>query len=51
METAKENGLNVNRYLTWLLEQLPTIDLQDKEALDTLLPWSPQVPANCKLKQ
>jgi len=44
--TAKENGINPNMYLTFLLEQLPNIDVKDQDALDKLLPWSKSLPAS-----
>ena len=47
VETAKENQLNPLNYLTFVFEQLPLIDLSDKEALDQLLPWSKTLPADC----
>jgi len=50
VETAKENGLNLNTYLTWLFGRLANIDIENKEALDVLLPWSPELPDYCKLK-
>ena len=50
VETAKENGVNVTAYLTWLLERLPNIDLTNKSALDELMPWSPNLPQNFRLK-
>lgn len=48
IETAKENGLNPFEYLTYLLEQLPNIDVKDQNALDLLLPWSNNLPEHCK---
>jgi len=51
VETAKENALNVNSYLIWIFERLPNIDLQNNESLDSLMPWSPELPDNCKLKR
>ena len=50
VESAKANGLNPFPYLTYLLETLPNINLEDKEALDDLMPWSTKLPENCKLK-
>ena len=44
VETAKENGLNPNLYLTHLFEQLPNIQTHDPQALGALLPWSNQLP-------
>jgi transposase len=48
IETAKENGLNPFKYLTYLFEQLPQLsDPMDPEALDKLLPWSESLPLTC----
>lgn len=44
METAKENGLNPLPYLSYLFEQLPNLHINDKSALDQLLPWSTSLP-------
>ena len=48
VQTAKVNGLNPGRYLKWVLSVLPSI--RPKSNLDNLrklLPWSPDVPADC----
>ena len=50
VETAKENKLDPFEYLKFILEQLPNIDLQDKTAMDKLLPWSETIPLECKVK-
>ncbi|WP_082731923.1 transposase domain-containing protein [Sporosarcina sp. HYO08] len=39
--------MNPLNYLTHVFEQLPLIDVSDKEALDRLLPWSKTLPADC----
>jgi len=49
VETAKENGLNPFKYLTYLFEQLPNVDIEDKDSLDILLPWSASLPDSCKV--
>lgn len=49
VQTAKENGLNVFRYIRHLLEQLPNIDLADAEAIERLFPWSDALPPETKL--
>ncbi|MGG1532150.1 IS66 family transposase, partial [Brevibacillus agri] len=50
IETAKENGLNPFKYLTYLFEQLPQLpDLKNPETLDSLLPWSPWLPLTCNV--
>lgn len=47
VETAKENNLDPLKYLTYVLEQLPLIDLTDEVALESLMPWSTEIPTNC----
>lgn len=49
VETAKENGLDPFRYLVYLFERLPNIDLKDPEALDMLLPWADPIQAACRV--
>lgn len=51
IETAKENDLNPFAYLTYLFEQLPNMDINDKDSLDQLLPWSANLPASCKVQK
>lgn len=57
VETAKLNGLNVYRYMEYLLTELPKLaDDNDKGNIDTeklapLLPWSDQLPAQCQKKR
>lgn len=48
VETARNNGLNVFSYLTYVFEKLPNIDINDPDALDSLLPWSDSLPDSCK---
>ncbi len=47
VETAIANGINPFYYLSYLFEQLPTMDLTDENALDPLLPWSTTLPLTC----
>lgn len=47
VETAKENRLDPLKYLTYVLEQLPLINVKDEAALEALMPWAAQIPANC----
>lgn len=49
VETAKENGLDPFKYLTYLFETLPNIDTTDKMVLDQLLPWAADLPTNCRV--
>lgn len=44
VETAKANNLNVFKYLTYLFEELPNIDLEDFDQLDALLLWKETIP-------
>jgi len=37
--------------LTFLLEQLPNIDVKDQDALDKLLPWSADLPDSCRAEK
>ena len=43
IETAKENKLNLFRYMKYLLEKLPNVDLKDNHELDKLVPCSEEM--------
>ena len=47
IETAKENNLRPFEYLKFLLETLPN---STTGAIHSLLPWSPDLPRNCRCK-
>lgn len=48
-ETAKANNLKPYDYFEYLLTELPKhLDGTDRSFLDDLLPWSPNLPANCR---
>jgi hypothetical protein len=49
IETAKGNNLNPFPYLTYVLGKLPNIDLDNQAEVDSLMPWSPDLPDNCRL--
>lgn len=51
LQTAVENGLNPFEYLKYLLEQLPNSDVKDQYVLDSLLPWSENIPEYCKVSE
>ncbi len=51
VETAKENGLNPLNNLTYVLEQLPRMEVTDEATLDQLLPWSKSIPTDCHVPQ
>ena len=48
--TAMENDLLPFEYLNYLLDQVRRIDLADKAAIDRILPWSDEVPDECRRK-
>ena len=50
VETAKENNLKPMQYLTWLFKQMPSVDITDVNVLDRFLPWSEQVPQECRMQ-
>ncbi|MFJ8530594.1 transposase domain-containing protein [Bacillus sp. NPDC094106] len=49
VETAKENGLSPFHYLRYLFETLPNIDVNNKEEIDKVLPWSTDLPSRCRV--
>ena len=48
VETAKANNLDPRAYIEHILTKMPGMDLSDKAALRTLLPWSGSIPDNAK---
>ena len=44
LESAKANGLIPQRYMEYLLERLPGLDLENKQVLEAVLPWSKEIP-------
>lgn len=47
--TAKANGLNVCKYLTWLLDVMPNAGVLDDKTPDVMLPFSDLLPAEFRL--
>ena len=47
IETAKENGLDPYRYLTWILRTAPTLDITDCDQVERLLPVN--APQECQV--
>ncbi len=45
--TAAANNLVPFQYLSHLFERLPNIDLENRDELDRLLPWSKELPEEC----
>ena len=46
IQTAKENGLDPYRYLTWVLKKAPYLNMSDPSDVDTLLPTN--APGDCR---
>lgn len=52
VETAKANDLDVYEYLKYLLEEMPNNNhLVEPEILDRYMPWSAELPEQCRLKR
>lgn len=52
VETAKANDLNIYNYFKHLLTEIPKhMDDTDLSFLNSLLPWSKQLPAECRKKK
>ena len=50
VEMAKAHGLNVEKYLTFLLEKRPHSGMPDED-LENLTPWSDEARAYCGYAQ
>ena len=46
VETAKANGLVVERYLAYLFDKLSELENRNLEDLKKFMPWSPDLPDN-----
>jgi len=51
VESAKDNGLNPYAYLQYLFEQMPNLNISDRVVLDSLMPWSADIPASCRVRK
>lgn len=52
VETAKANDLNIYQYFKHLLTEIPKhMDDTDLSFIDPMLPWSKQLPAECRKKK
>lgn len=47
VETAKENGLDPYRFLSYIFDAAPNMDLTDPKQLEQLLPWN--APQSCRI--
>nr|WP_048407530.1 hypothetical protein [Clostridium aceticum] len=50
IETAKNNNLVIEKYLLYLMDNLPNVEPQDKESLLKLLPFSKDLPEDLKVQ-
>ena len=48
MTTARANGLNPRLYVEWLLREMPNAGELTDKVIDSFLPWSPNVPEECR---
>jgi hypothetical protein len=49
VETAKANNLIPHEYFKFLYEELPKLaTFADESKMDSLLPWSPELPGKCR---
>lgn len=52
VETAKANNLNVYNYLKFLLERMPNTEFnKDSKLIEDYLPWSKNLPDDCRLPE
>ena len=52
VESARANKLDVYEYLKYLLSEMPNNHhLEDPRVIDRLLPWSEELPEQCRLKK
>ena len=52
VETCKANNIKVFDYFTYLLAELPKHENDpDETYLEALLPWSPDLPVNCRMPE
>lgn len=49
--TAKENGLKAYDYLEYIFEKLPNINIENADELETIMPWSKELPNSIKKPQ
>ncbi|MGX7015053.1 IS66 family transposase [Vagococcus silagei] len=47
MKTAEANGLDVRKYLIYLFDETPNLDVLSDEVLSEYLPWSNTVQSHC----
>jgi transposase len=50
VETAKANGLLVEKYLVYLIDVLSNLENKDKDTLLKYMPWSKELPETVKFQ-
>ena len=50
IETAKANGLKVEKYLVYLMDFMNNKDIKDKNCLADAMPWSKKISDDLKIK-
>lgn len=50
IETAKANGLKIERYLCYLFDAISNLEIKDRNSLIDLMPWSEKIPEELKVK-
>jgi len=52
VESARANDLNIYEYLRYVLKVMPDTDFYNQpELVDKYLPWSKELPEECRLVQ
>lgn len=50
IETAKANGLQIEKYLTYIMNYIANAENKEKENLTSILPWSSDLPDDLKAR-
>ena len=50
IETANANNLQVEKYLTYLMEYLANTEIKTEEVILPVMPWSSELPQNLKIR-
>ncbi|MCL4463454.1 MAG: transposase domain-containing protein [Firmicutes bacterium] len=49
--TVRPGKLNPFKYLVYLFEKLPDVDIKNPAVLDEFMPWSDELPTECRLEK
>ena len=50
IETAKANGLAVEKYLVYLFEVLASSEIKERDVLAKCMPWAENIPDQLRVK-